>query len=126
MEIKGALVGAGSVLAVLAGGVVAATFASADDATPVVIETPTPTPTLEPTPEPTPEAVVTPEPAPEPVVEEPAPVEPAPAPAPVEPPAEVAPAPAPAAPAQEPLLVEVPGGVLDLSGGDAGGGPIEP
>lgn len=101
MEIKGALVGVGATLAVLAGGIVAATMGTADD-TPVtpaslvevrktVEPTPTPSPTV------TAEPAVAPEPPVEVVVPEPEPVVVAPEPAPV---VEPAPAPEPAAPRQ--------------------------
>lgn len=68
MQIKGALIGAGATLLVLAGGFTAIAVANADgrddpapspsaSATPVASETPTPTPTTTPTP--TPEPAVT-------------------------------------------------------------------
>lgn len=103
MQIKGAFLGAGVTLAVIAGGVVAATLANADEQEPVrpaslveVMETVEPTPTPVPV-EVTPEPVVTPEPPVEVVVPEPEPViEPAPVPEPE--PVVVEPEPAPADP----------------------------
>lgn len=99
MDIKGALIGSGATVLVIAGGIIAASLANASDAPATqpaslvqVVETPEPT--IDPTPEPTvtPEPVVTPEPPVEVVVPEPEPVvEPEPAPEPVV----VEPAPAP-------------------------------
>lgn len=107
MELRGALIGSGATVLVIAGGIVAASLANAQDAPATqpaslvqVVETLEPT--VEPTPEPTvtPEPVVTPEPPVEVVVPEPEPVvEPEPAP---EPEAPVVVAPEPAAPRHAP------------------------
>lgn len=121
MDIRGALVGSAITLVVVGGGLGAAMIANAQEAPPAVVEvvepvavekTTAPAPVVTPEPEPVvvvPEVVV-----PEPVVEPAPAVDPAPAAQEAAAPAP-APEPAPAEPAA-PLLVEVEGGVLDLSG----------
>lgn len=75
MQIKGAVIGAGSVIALGTGVFAAALIANAnDDTEPAPVVSVTPTETVESTPTP----VVTETPAPEPVAEQPAPAEPAP------------------------------------------------